>query len=127
MCAAAPRLQARLGYHRGEAADDRDGDVCGHRRLATALAAKLPLAGGCQHLPLMLTAELADDLGVGKHSFSCLSGRLVRPSPDRLARLGMRWAEAVLRLCARPAAAGRTTYTPENGCDRGEVSRLSSG
>src|SRR5690349_19598579 len=44
-------------------------------------------------------------------AFSRLPGRLIRPSPDRLARLGMRRAEAVLRLCTRLAAVGRNTYT----------------
>ena len=61
------RLQTRLGYHRGETADDRGGDVGGLGYLAAVLAAKLPLAGGCQHLALVLAAELAGDVGMGEH------------------------------------------------------------
>ena len=68
------RLQARLGYHRGEAADDRGGDAGGLGYLAAVPVAKLPLAGGCQHLALAVADDLAGDFWMGEHGLFLLSG-----------------------------------------------------
>jgi hypothetical protein len=54
--------------------DVRSGDGRGRGYPAAVLVPDLPLAGGCQHLALVLADELTGDIGMSEHGISFLSG-----------------------------------------------------